>query len=248
MDFGGRLGSLVKGSQGNLVIGWQNIEVCVCVSVCVCVWERDCLTVCTCSQAMPEYCKAKYVASARLHSFLDAHMLPSPCSRVDVALMYNRHSILFPWAPIPNSHLPLQQYRQDPNWDSAWQLDCAPASFLIVPCPGGCQELAGRGWTFSPGGMRRDGWDRTLAMSGAGAEKRDGEGADKLTMGSWVVRSHSLRWERRQLYVRGKHTGGVHLPALVPLHSQLLSASLLTDTTARNTCKGQNVVWVIQQQ
>lgn len=35
--------------------------------------------------------------------------------------------------------------------------------------------------------------DRTLAVSDAGAEKRDGEGADKLTVGSQVVGSHSLK-------------------------------------------------------
>lgn len=35
--------------------------------------------------------------------------------------------------------------------------------------------------------------DRTLGVSSAGAEKRDVEGDDKLTVGSQVVRSHSLR-------------------------------------------------------
>lgn len=43
--------------------------------------------------------------------------------------------------------------------------------------------------------------DGTLAVSGAGAEKRDGEVADKLTVGSQVVGSHSLRRERRESFI-----------------------------------------------
>lgn len=43
--------------------------------------------------------------------------------------------------------------------------------------------------------------DRTLTMSGAGAEKRDGEVADKLTVGSQVVGSHSLRLERSSSFI-----------------------------------------------
>lgn len=81
--------------------------------------------------------------------------------------------------------------------------------------------------------------DRTLAVSGAGAEKRDGEGADKLTVGSQVVRSHSLRWERRAFYIRGELTS-TFLSTTSPLHSllliiQLLAAGLLT--SARNLGK-----------
>lgn len=84
--------------------------------------------------------------------------------------------------------------------------------------------------------------DRTLAVSGAGAEKRDGEGADKPTVGSQVVGSHSLRWERRELYIRGKHTAGIHHPAPAPPHSlihiiQLLSAGLLTDASVEMYAK-----------
>lgn len=95
--------------------------------------------------------------------------------------------------------------------------------------------------------------DRTLAVSGAGVEKRDGEGADKPTVGSQVVGSHSLRWERRELYIRGKHTAGIHHLAPAPLHSlihiiQLLSAGLLTDAAARNVCKEPSVALLVQQQ
>lgn len=82
MDCGGRLGSVVKGSQGRPVIGWHwNIAVDLCV--CAPVW--------VCSQAVSEYCKAKYIAPARLHCFQSVDMLPSPCTRVNVDLKYNRH-------------------------------------------------------------------------------------------------------------------------------------------------------------
>lgn len=73
--------------------------------------------------------------------------------------------------------------------------------------------------------------DRTLGVSGAGAEKRDVERADKLTVGSLVVRSHSLRRERRGFYIRESTRAPFSPPS--PLHSlihiiQLLSGGLLT--------------------
>lgn len=41
-------------------------------------------------------------------------------------------------------------------------------------------------------------------------------GADKPTLGSQVVGRHSLRSEKRLLYIRGKQTGGIHDPAPAP--------------------------------
>lgn len=54
-----------------------------------------CVCVCLHSQAISEYCKAKYSAPARLHSFWGVDMLPSPCTSLNVDIKYNRHSILF---------------------------------------------------------------------------------------------------------------------------------------------------------
>lgn len=132
--------------------------------------------------------------------------------------------------PIPDYFTPAEIQAM-----SHWRLEWAPASFLIVPCLRGCQQPTGRGWTLSPGGWGELG-DRTLAVSGAGVKKRDGEGTDKLAVGSQVVGSHSFRWERRELYISRKHPGGIHPPAPALLHllihiTQPLSARLLTNTS-----------------
>lgn len=50
--------------------------------------------------------------------------------------------------------------------------------------------------------------DRILAMSGAGAEKSDGEGADKPNRGEPSSgKPFAQMGEEREVYVRGRHTG-----------------------------------------
>lgn len=108
-----------------------------------------------------------------------------------------------------------------------------------------CPPGLGGGWAFSPGGNEERWVTRTVAVSPAGVERGDGEWADKLTAGSQTVGSRSATWEQRWLYVRGRLTGGIHLPTPALLRSlihitHLLSAALLADT---NLQKEQRVVW-----
>lgn len=168
MDCAGRLGSVVKGSQGRLVIGWhQNVCVYVCVR----------------SQAMSEYCKAKYIAPARLLCFQGVDMLPSPCTRVNVDLKHNRRGILFslgpstkltPTPPNPHQHIATTssaaiQERSHLTLMTTWLSSC-----LVFNCPMP-QGLLGASWAglniFSRG-TRRGGWQNARGVRCRCGKKR----------------------------------------------------------------------------
>lgn len=100
--------------------------------------------------------------------------------------------------------------------------------FLIVPCPRGCWEQDGRGWTFSPGWWGEVS-DRTLAVSGASAEKRDGEVSAKETVGSRVVESLSFRCREKREALR-RHPS----PALAPVHKLMKMILLVYQNTTLN--------------
>lgn len=115
--------------QPGQACNWLTPEYCsgVWMSVRVCVFVLQSVCVCELSQAMSEYCKAKYIAPARLHCFQGADMLPSPRTTVNVDLKYNRHSILFSLGSDAKSSAPfaaIQSRAHQKLGVTAWLSSC----------------------------------------------------------------------------------------------------------------------------
>lgn len=184
-------GSVVKGRQGRLVIGWhQCVALEMCVHLRICVW----------SQTISEYCKAKYIAPANLHRSPRMLIRCHPLTLHWMLISSAADTVYyFLWVPTPIHQftiLPIPgaiQPKSHPRLSSM----TAPLSLCLVFNCLMPQGLLGAGWAglniFSGRGRGGLG-DRTLAVSGAGVERRDGEAADKPTMGS-----HSPRQERREI-------------------------------------------------
>lgn len=133
-----------------------------------------------CTWAMSECSKTKYIAPTGLHSIRDFDVLPSPCTSANVDLKYNRHCTLLFWEgrrtrKTQFSHICSQTGKvPSETRDSTDRLRTCPV--LIVPRPRGRWELAGRGLRVFLRGNRGEVGDRTVEVSFAGVEGRDGEG------------------------------------------------------------------------
>lgn len=181
MDCEAGLGSVVKGMRGRAVIGsdW-NITVDLWAHVCT---VRRYLNTVMPNVSLWTDCISFWLLIGCHHLALEWMLITSPTDTVYRLRAYQ----------IPFTSVDIQSGSHLRHGTTAWmssRLD------LIVPGPRGCWELAGQGWTFPLGGWGKEG-DRTVAVSHAGAERRDGEGTDNLTAGSQEVGSCSVIWERR---------------------------------------------------
>lgn len=224
MDCGGRLESVVKGSEGRLVIGWhQDVAVCLCV--------------CVHSQTISEYCKVKYIS---LQPDCIAYRVLICCH--PLALQWILISSItdivyyFLQAPLPNTPQYLCSVRG--KVPSETRHDGSTELLLVFNCPLP-QGLLGASWAglniFSRG-MRRGWWQNTRSVRCRWGEKSRRGGwqgnSGETSSGKPVIQMQ--RGDRALYKRRSTQEASITCSSTTALTDTYYPAGLLTDDTSRN--------------